>query len=115
MESEFVKKYCNPIQIDYNKKRDIREDIKVEKRKENIGMKVQNITDIDAFFKVIDNCKGKVELVTGEGDRLNLKSKLSQYVSMANIFSNGEIPELEIIAYEKEDTDRLIQFMMDGE
>ena len=52
--------------------------------------------------------------MTGEGDRLNLKSKLSQYVSMANIFSNGEIPELEIIAYEKEDTDRLIQFMMEG-
>ena len=71
-------------------------------------MKVQNITDIEGFFKVVDSCEGKVELVTGEGERLNLKSKLSQYVSMANIFSNGEIPELEIIAYEKEDTDRLI-------
>ncbi len=78
-------------------------------------MKVQNISNIDAFFKVVDQCKGKVELVTGEGDRLNLKSKLSQYVSMANIFSNGEIPELEILAYEKEDTDRLINFMMTGE
>ena len=77
-------------------------------------MKVQNITDIEGFFKVVDECKGKVELVTGEGDRLNLKSKLSQYVSMANIFSNGEIPELEIIAYEKEHTDRLIKFMLDG-
>lgn len=77
-------------------------------------MKVQNITDVEGFFKVVDQCKGKVELVTGEGDRLNLKSKLSQYVSMANIFSNGEIPELEILAYEKEDTDRLIGFMMNG-
>ena len=77
-------------------------------------MKVQNITDIEGFFNVIDQCKGRVELVTGEGDRLNLKSKLSQYVSMANIFSNGEIPELEVIAYEKEDTDRLSHFMMDG-
>lgn len=77
-------------------------------------MKVKNITDIDGFFKVVDECKGKVELVTGEGDRLNLKSKLSQYVSLANIFSNGEIPELEIIAYEKEDTDRLIKFMLEG-
>lgn len=77
-------------------------------------MKVQNITDIEGFFKVIDECKGKVELVTGEGDRLNLKSKLSQYVSMANIFSNGEIPELEVIAYEKEDIDKLIKFMLDG-
>ena len=77
-------------------------------------MKVQNITDIEGFFKVVDECKGKVELVTGEGDRLNLKSKLSQYVSMANIFSNGEIPELEVIAYEKEDVDKLIKFMLDG-
>ena len=75
-------------------------------------MKVQNITDIDGFFKVIDSCKGKVELVTGEGDRLNLKSKLSQYVSMASVFSNGEIPELEIVTYEKEDTDKLIRFML---
>ena len=70
-------------------------------------MKVQNIADVEGFFKVVDSCKGRVELVTGEGDRLNLKSKLSQYVSMANIFSNGEIPELEVIAYEKEDTDKI--------
>lgn len=91
------------------------EDIKITILKEGEHiMKVQNITDIEGFFKVVDECKGKVELVTGEGDRLNLKSKLSQYVSMANIFSNGEIPELEVIAYEKEDTDRLIKFMLDG-
>ena len=75
-------------------------------------MKVQNISNIEKFFSVVDSCKGKVELVTGEGDRLNLKSKLSQYVSLANIFSNGEIPELEIIAHEKEDVDKLINFMM---
>ena len=75
-------------------------------------MKIQNINNIDKFFQVVDSCAGKVELVTGDGDRLNLKSKLCQYVSMANIFSNGEIPELEIIAYEKEDIDKLIAFMM---
>ena len=72
-------------------------------------MKVQNIKDIEKFFKVIDECKGKVELVTGEGDRLNLKSKLSQYVSMANIFSDGTIAELEILAYEPEDFPTLTQ------
>ena len=74
-------------------------------------MKIQNINNIEKFFQVVDSCAGRVELVTGEGDRLNLKSKLCQYVSMANIFSNGEIPELEIIAYEKEDIDKLIAFM----
>jgi hypothetical protein len=77
-------------------------------------MKVQNIKDVDKFFKVVDSCAGRVELVTGEGDRLNLKSKLSQYVSMANIFSDGEISELEIIAYEKEDIDKIVSFMING-
>ena len=75
-------------------------------------MKVVHIKDINGFFETVDTCKGKVELITGEGDRLNLKSKLSQYVSMANIFSNGEIPELEIIAYEPEDMKLLLDFMM---
>ena len=62
-------------------------------------MKVMGIKDIDKFFEVVDSCKGKVELVTGEGDRLNLKSKLSQYV-------------LEIVAYEKEDIDKLMDYMI---
>ncbi len=75
-------------------------------------MKVQNIKNIDKFFQVVDSCEGKVELVTGEGDRLNLKSKLSQYVSMANIFSDGTIDELEILAYEPADIDKLVNFMM---
>ena len=34
-------------------------------------MKFENITDIDGFFKAIDACVGRVELVTEEGDRLN--------------------------------------------
>ncbi|MEG1848336.1 MAG: polya polymerase [Lachnospiraceae bacterium] len=75
-------------------------------------MKVKHITNIEKFFKVIDSCAGKVELVTGEGDRLNLKSKLSQYVSLANIFSDGTIEELEVIAYEPEDINKLVDFMM---
>ena len=77
-------------------------------------MKVQNIEDVDKFFEVIDSCKGRIELVTGEGDRLNLKSKLSQYVSLAKIFSDGKIAELEIIAYEPEDTHKLVEFMVGG-
>lgn len=78
-------------------------------------MKITNIENVEKFFEVVDQCKGKVELVTGEGDRLNLKSKLCQYVSLANIFSNGEIPELEVIAHEPEDVNRLVNFMLDGE
>ena len=29
-------------------------------------MKIKNIKDVDGFFKVIDSCAGKVELITGE-------------------------------------------------
>ena len=75
-------------------------------------MKVQNIADVTKFFEVIDSCSGKVELVTGEGDRLNLKSKLSQYVSLANIFGDKSIDELEIIAYEADDIYKLVEFMI---
>ena len=52
---------------------------------------------------------GKTTLI-----KKNLKSKLSQYVSLANIFSAGEIPELEIVAAEKEDIDKLMRFMING-
>ena len=75
-------------------------------------MKVQNITNIEKFFEVVDHCQGKVQFVKWEGDRLNLKSKLCQYVSLANIFSDDTIEELEVIAYEPEDIGKLVEFMM---
>lgn len=78
-------------------------------------MKIQNISDVDVFFKVVDECKGPIELVSPEGDRINLKSKLSQYLSMASIFSNGYIKELDLVAQDKEDIERLIKYMYQGE
>ena len=76
-------------------------------------MKLTKIDNPERLFKVVDQCVGTVELVTGEGDRLNLKSKLCQIISLTSIFSgNIEMPELEIIAHEPEDVDRLIKFMM---
>ncbi|MDF2989255.1 MAG: hypothetical protein K0R50_4765 [Eubacterium sp.] len=77
-------------------------------------MKIMNITDVEEFFKVIDSCKGKVELVSTEGDRINLKSKLSQFISIAQLLSPSIIDELEILAYEPEDVNTLIQYMMNG-
>lgn len=74
-------------------------------------MKIQNVKDVDAFFSVVDQCKGKIELVTGEGDRLNLKSKLCQYVALASVFASQEIPEMELVVYDKEDIVRMIEFM----
>ena len=49
-------------------------------------MKIMNITNIDKFFGAIDQCEGKVELITKNGDVYNLKSKLSQFVSFTKIY-----------------------------
>lgn len=78
-------------------------------------MKLYNIKDIGKFFKTIDSCEGRVELVTGEGDRLNLKSKLSQYVALAEAFGSGRVPEMELVCYEGKDVDKLMDFMAGGE
>ena len=74
-------------------------------------MKVQHIHDLEKFFELIDSCEGKVELVTGEGDRLNLKSKLSQFVSLAKVFADDVIPEMDLVVYEPEDAVHFINFM----
>ena len=82
-------------------------------RKKGIkNMKIHNITNIDKFFDVIAKCNGRVELVTAEGDRLNLKSTLAQYVALAKVFSDGTIPSLELVVYEAEDIGRLVDYMM---
>lgn len=75
-------------------------------------MKIKNIKNVEKFFEIVDSCKGKVELV-GEDIRLNLKSKLAQYFSIAKIFSDGEIPELEVVAYNQEDISKLMAYMID--
>ena len=72
-------------------------------------MKVKNITNIDKFFSEIDKCQGNVELLTKEGDRLNLKSNLCKYVSLAKIFGEGKIKEIEIICHDPKDVERLIK------
>lgn len=74
-------------------------------------MKLYNINNTDAFFKAIDECKGKIELVSSEGDCINLKSKLSQYISIAKLFEDGYMKELELNVYDKDDVVRMMNFM----
>ncbi|MDO4619318.1 MAG: polya polymerase [Lachnospiraceae bacterium] len=78
-------------------------------------MKFFNITDIDGFFEAIDQCKGKVELVSNDGDRLNLKSKLTKVIAYADVFSGGKIDELEILTSDPEDMRKLMNYVVTGE
>ena len=68
-------------------------------------MKLYNINEnnIDEFFKTVDECEGKVEIVSDDF-KLNLKSKFTQYVSLAKIFFNGEVDEIELITHNPNDT-----------
>lgn len=79
-------------------------------------MKLYNINNVEKFFEVIDSCKGKVELVTSEGDRLNLKSQLCKFVAFNQLLgATTEIKDIEIVAYDAEDTQKLIAYMMTNE
>ena len=75
-------------------------------------MKVMNITDVEKFFGVIDQCEAKVELVTENGDAYNLKSKLGQYVSLSKVFMCGVIPSIELITNSPEDSGKILNYMM---
>lgn len=77
-------------------------------------MKVKNITNIEKFFEVIEQCEGKVELITSEGDVLNLKSKLNQYIAFTHMFSEAKIDEVEIITHNPEDMHKLLEFLIRG-
>lgn len=78
-------------------------------------MKLTNIENPEELLKVVDSCEGKVELISEDGDRLNLKSKLCQYISLTSIFTSAaKIPQLEIVAYEPEDVKKLIDYMVRG-
>lgn len=71
--------------------------------------------DIQALCKIIDSCKGDVFLITAEGDRLNLKSKLCQVVGLTNLIQGGTIAEATLCCTNSEDDTRLFRFALYGE
>lgn len=79
-------------------------------------MKIYNIKDVEKFLSVIKECKGSVELISKQGDRLNLKSELTKYLAITKLFHDDTfINEMELIASEPEDVKLLMDYMMMGE
>ena len=77
-------------------------------------MKMYGIKDVDSFFKAIENCEGKVELITENG-LYNLKSKLSQVVACAKAFSNGSTnKEFELKFSNNADAFSMMQYCVSG-
>lgn len=72
-------------------------------------MKLANITEVDGFLKTVDECSGSVWLESVEGDKINLKSKLSQYVAI-NALISCESDKLEPFCALPEDEQRFFKF-----
>ena len=60
-------------------------------------MKFENVKNVERLFQIIrDECSGTVELVSSEGDRINLKSRLSQYISRVRLLDRECVKEVEL-------------------
>ena len=78
-------------------------------------MTLENISNIDGLFAVINQCTGNVELISDEGDCINLKSRLAQYMTVAGAFSDGYIRSLRLRVEKDEDKVRIFDFILSGE
>ncbi len=74
--------------------------------------KITQVLNIEAFNDALNKCKGKIELHTSEGDCLNLKSKLSQLISL-NVILCGSTALKDITIYieDPEDANILMQYV----
>ena len=72
-------------------------------------MKIRTLEDVEAFKKVINECKGEVWLESVYGDKYNLKSALTQYVAIADLMRDNK-GDLELFAQLPEDESKLISF-----
>lgn len=73
-----------------------------------------NHVDVKKFMKALDMCKGNVYLVTDEGDRFNLKSKLSQITGLVKLIEGGNLVQARIYCENPEDESLLFRLNLFG-
>ena len=71
-----------------------------------------NNINVNDFIKLIDACKGDLYLVTDEGDRLNLKSKLCQLIGLSNLIDGGIIHTASLVCTSIEDERLLVRYKL---
>lgn len=75
-------------------------------------MKIKNISEVRGFLEAVDKCHGQVYLQSLDGNRYNLKSKLSQYTAIGVLLSNhGE--DLELFCEDRDDNINFFKFFKD--
>ena len=76
-------------------------------------MEINNVI-VPKFLEMMENCKGNVYLVSNEGDKLNLKSKLCQLVGLTSLIEGGKIASCYISCDNPEDESMLFRFNLFG-
>ena len=66
--------------------------------------------DVPAFLHVLDACDGNVYMMTRDGDRLNLRSKLSQLIGLTALIEGGKIVKAFVMCERESDEEKLIRF-----
>ena len=66
--------------------------------------------DVPGFLAVLDKCVDNVYLMTRDGDKLNLKSKLCQLVGLTALIEGGKIAEAFVMCDNPEDESKLFRF-----
>ena len=70
--------------------------------------------DVPGFLSVLDSCEGNVYLMTRDGDKLNLKSKLCQLIGLTSLIEGGKIAEAFVECEDPEDETNLFRFNLFG-
>ena len=66
--------------------------------------------DVTKFLAVLDTCEGNVYLMTRDGDKLNLKSKLCQLIGLTSLIEGGKIAEAFVVCDNEADESKLFRF-----
>ena len=70
--------------------------------------------DVSEFLNVLDTCEGNVYLITHEGDKINLKSKLCQLLGLKRMIEGGKITEAYLYSDNPADESKLFRLNMFG-
>ena len=73
-------------------------------------MKLSNVKDVQTFLAAVNACENDVYLKSMEGDVLNLKSSLSQYIAIGRLIEESG-DNLELFAQTREDEARLLNML----
>lgn len=73
-----------------------------------------NNIEVHEFVRALDNCKGQVILFTDDGDRFNLRSKLSQLTGIISLIEGGKVINAKISCSDPEDEAMLFRLNLFG-